>query len=159
MRERLTSIALIIAIVVVDQWTKAVARHVLLMSPKEFAGGLLSLVLAENEGAFLSLGASLSPGVRMIVFTIFVAAAVAVALVLLAAGRLRGGDAIAVAAIAGGGIGNLIDRLMRAGRVTDFIYLQAGPLHTGVFNVADMAITFAVVWLFVTSFRRRPGSR
>ena len=36
------------------------------------------------------------------------------------------------------------------GRVTDFLYLSAGPLHTGVFNVADMAITFGVIWLMTS---------
>ena len=70
MRERLTSILLIVAIVVLDQWTKVIARHALLMSPRKLAGGLLSFVLTENEGAFLSLGASLTPGVRMLIFTI-----------------------------------------------------------------------------------------
>ena len=33
--------------------------------------------------------------------------------------------------IIGGGIGNLIDRFRLGGRVTDFIYLQAGPLLLG----------------------------
>src|SRR5207244_3558078 len=47
-------------------------------------------------------------------------------------------------------IENLIHRITFNGRVTDFIYLQAGPLHTGVFNVADMAITFGVLWLLGT---------
>jgi signal peptidase II len=54
--------------------------------------------------------------------------------------------------IGGGGIGNLIDRLTRGGRVTDFLFMELGPLHTGVFNVADMAITGGVIWLLVTSF-------
>jgi len=57
--------------------------------------------------------------------------------------------------IIGGGIGNLIDRIMRDGRVTDFIYLEAGPLHTGIFNVADMAITIGVMWLLVSSLLPR----
>jgi len=56
-------------------------------------------------------------------------------------------DEVALAVIIAGGVGNLIDRLRFAGRVTDFLYLQAGPLHTGVFNVADMAITFGILWL------------
>ncbi|MGZ7078065.1 MAG: signal peptidase II, partial [Thermoanaerobaculia bacterium] len=59
--------------------------------------------------------------------------------------------AVAVAMIGGGGVGNLIDRLTRGGRVTDFLFMQIGPLHTGVFNVADMAITIGVTWLFVSS--------
>ena len=61
-----------------------------------------------------------------------------------------GTDDVAIAFIIGGGVGNLIDRFRLGGRVTDFIYLQAGVLHTGVFNVADMAITFGVLWLLAT---------
>jgi lipoprotein signal peptidase len=36
------------------------------------------------------------------------------------------------------------------GLVTDFIYLEAGPLHTGVLNLADMAITGGVIWIAVS---------
>jgi lipoprotein signal peptidase len=43
------------------------------------------------------------------------------------------------------------------GRVTDFIYLAAGPVHTGVFNVADMAITSDVIWLVISSFAPKKG--
>ncbi len=67
----------------------------------------------------------------------------------------RRSDVVASLMIIGGGIGNLIDRIMRDGRVTDFIYLEAGPLHTGIFNVADMAITIGVMWLLVSSLLPR----
>jgi signal peptidase II len=63
-----------------------------------------------------------------------------------------------IAFIIGGGIGNLIDRLRYGGFVTDFIYLAAGPLHTGVFNIADMAITggvIAIVILWAVSAMRK----
>jgi lipoprotein signal peptidase len=40
----------------------------------------------------------------------------------------------------------------------DFIYLAAGPVHTGVFNVADMAITGGVLWLALSwMFRKKPA--
>ena len=54
-----------------------------------------------------------------------------------------------LALIVAGGIGNLIDRLRFGGYVTDFLYLHAWRLHTGVFNVADMAITGGVLWLLL----------
>lgn len=38
-----------------------------------------------------------------------------------------------------GGSGNLYDRVFNDGRVVDFIYLQIGPFHSEVFNVANMA--------------------
>ena len=146
---------LILAVIALDQWTKTLARTHLSPFPRTYAGGLLSLLHTENEGAFLSLGATLPHTTRTLIFTGAVSIAVLVALAMLILNRVRGIDALAVALIAAGGIGNLIDRISRDGRVTDFLYLAAGPLHTGVFNIADMAITIAVVWLLLSSFFHR----
>ena len=153
----LTLALLIAAVIAIDQWSKVFVRAHLFV-PRVYAGGLLTLVYTQNEGAFLSLGAGLSPAMRTLIFTIAVGVAVVIALVMLLARRVRGIDAVAVALIAAGGIGNLIDRLTRHGRVTDFIYMQAGPLHTGVFNIADMAITGGVIWLLISSFLPKPKS-
>jgi signal peptidase II len=46
----------------------------------------------------------------------------------------------------GGAVGNLIDRLLQAGRVTDFISLGGFP----VFNLADASISAGVAILVVT---------
>jgi signal peptidase II len=51
---------------------------------------------------------------------------------------------IALAFVVGGGIGNLLSRLLNEGRVIDFINIGFGPLRTGTFNVADMAIMAGV---------------
>jgi signal peptidase II len=150
---------LILAVIVVDQWTKALARTHLSPFPRTYAGGLLSLLHTENEGAFLSLGSTLPHATRTLIFTGAVSIAVLIALAMLNFNRVHGSDANAVALNAAGGLGNLIDRVWRDGRVTDFLYLAAGPLHTGVFNVADMAITLAVVWLLLSSFApKKPAS-
>jgi signal peptidase II len=50
-------------------------------------------------------------------------------------------------AIAGGAIGNAIDRL-RFGQVVDFIDLHAAGWHWPAFNVADVTISIgAVLWM------------
>ena len=55
----------------------------------------------------------------------------------------------------GGGLANFLDRLPD-GRVTDYVVLTAGPLRTGVFNLADAAIlTGAILWLGSGIMRRR----
>jgi hypothetical protein len=46
-----------------------------------------------------------------------------------------------VALVLAGGIGNLIDRVLHDGLVTDFLNLGIGSIRTGIFNVADMALT------------------
>jgi signal peptidase II len=148
-------VAIVALIIAFDQWTKAWAR-VNLEVPREWLGGLLALFVTENSGAFLSLGANLPPAARTILFGVFVGLTLAFAAYALVTGRVRASEAYAVSLVVGGGIGNLIDRIARGGRVTDFIYMEAGPLHTGVFNIADVAITVGVLWLFLASLTARP---
>lgn len=125
-----------------DQVSKSAARSMLHSGVTEslFADSL-RLQLTENPGSFLSLGASLPEQLRFTLFT----AAVAVILVGLVCGalfarRLSTARFVALALLAGGGISNLIDRLINDGRVTDFLNVGIGTLRTGIFNLADMAI-------------------
>lgn len=144
---RFVLFALIVATLACDQATKIAARAKLRGAPpREY--GVLTLVYAENAGAFLSLGASLPRMVRRVLFDGLVTVGLGLAAWFLFTGRVRErGDDVALALIIAGGVGNLIDRIRFGGHVTDFLYLRAGPLHTGVFNVADMAITGGVLWL------------
>jgi signal peptidase II len=68
--------------------------------------------------------------------------------------------ATALGAIAGGAIGNVIDRL-RFGAVVDFIDAHWGDWHWYVFNVADAAIVCGVIALVVDSQwpRRVPADK
>jgi signal peptidase II len=155
---RLALLAVIAVILVADQTTKRAVRSTLTdLMPRHYAGTLVTLIYTENPGAFLSLGANLPPQVRAIVFDVVVAIGLLAAMAVLFLGKVTAhGDDLALAAIVGGGVGNLIDRIRFGGRVTDFIYMQLGPVHTGVFNVADMAITFGVLWLLATwAFARK----
>ena len=68
--------------------------------------------------------------------------------------RFRTAEVAAVAAIVGGGIGNLVDRV-QLGAVRDFLNVGIGSLRTGIFNLADMAITFGGIALIVLPFIRR----
>ena len=111
-------------------------------------------MLSENRGAFLSLGERLPEAARFAVFVVLVGAGVLAALVwLLRSAPDRPALAsVGLALVVGGGLGNLIDRLVR-GRVVDFVQLSAGPLHTGVFNLGDAAIVAgALLWVMA---RRR----
>ena len=51
---------------------------------------------------------------------------------------------------------NQIDRVFRKGFVIDFLNVGIGPVvRTGIFNIADMAITTGVALLLVTWIRDR----
>ena len=140
-----------------DQATKLMARQTLATAPmQEYAGGLFRFVYAENPGAFLSLGASLSVTARFWIF-IVIAALLLVAVGIFALQFSQQTPPIIIVALAlvlGGGLGNLIDRIIYDGRVVDFMQVGIPRLRTGVFNVADMAIMAGVTIMLLTTLRR-----
>lgn len=125
-----------------DQTSKHVARARLSqMGSVMLPGGLVELRLAQNPGSFLSFGALLPPPVRLAVFTWGVGVGLAALLVYLTRRAcLEAVPLIGLSLIIAGGTSNLLDRILRHGLVTDFITIHIGPIHTGVFNAADVLI-------------------
>ncbi len=157
---RLLIILLILtACVACDQAVKVVARQALAARPPIYAlGGLLRLQYAENSGAFLSLGAGLPDGVRTFLLVLLVIVILIAALVFLWRNpNLRWLQWLGVALLIAGGLGNLIDRVVRGGMVVDFAVLRVGPLSTGIFNVADVFIMFGI-GLIALSLWARPAT-
>ena len=138
-----------------DQATKQLVRARLPESVTySFFGDVFRLQHMQNHGAFLSLGDTLSGPARFAVFTLAVAAALAAMVVYLVRKRdMTAFDVVAFSLIAGGGVGNLIDRVLYAGGVTDFLNLGIGPVRTGIFNVADIAIMLGAGMLLVRGLR------
>jgi signal peptidase II len=134
---------LLIAMLVVDQGTKTLAREYLMgNAPIIFWGDLFRFEYAENSGAFLSMGASLPDNVRFWLLTVAVGGFLLFAsYILMTDPKISRGTVWALALMVTGGASNLIDRIFRAeGRVVDFMNMGVGSLRTGIFNVADMAI-------------------
>ena len=122
------------------------------------ASGALRFELVYNEGAFLGLGANLPAALRLVML----GAVVPLGLFLVVAWLLRAttvatAQLAALGLIVGGGLGNWIDRVFHDGRVTDFVSLGLGPLRTGIFNFADVAVLAGMLVLLVGS--RSTGSR
>jgi signal peptidase II len=158
MRARVVLIlALLLGTIGCDHVAKRVAVAKLRGTPaRSLFDGVVRLHYVENPGAFLSLGAELPAAVRWAVFTLG-GGLLLVALGGLVLTRRETGqaDTVAVALIVGGGTSNLVDRVLRDGRVVDFVQLAVGPLHTGIFNVADVALTAGAL-LLLASLLRRP---
>jgi signal peptidase II len=152
----LVIVAVVAAVVVLDLGTKAVAERLLSGEPTyHLLGDTIRVGYALNAGVFLSLGHDLSPQLRFWLFVVGVGGVLALLLGLtLRDARFRLPEIIAVAAIVGGGIGNLCDRVA-FGVVRDFLNVGIGGLRTGIFNVADMAITFGGIALLVMPFLPR----
>ena len=142
-----TGLGLAVVVIVLDQITKAIVIQVMASHPFGIAVlPVFSLVAAWNTGVSFSLLRGAGPWVLG-------GGAIVVALGLLAwltkiESLLQ---AIGVGLIAGGALGNVIDRL-RAGAVFDFLdfYIRTGSgkeWHWPAFNVADSAITVGVILL------------
>jgi signal peptidase II len=139
--------ALCAAVVAVDQVAKAIVEDQIVVGEQVHVLGPLDLTLSHNSG--VAFGIASGGAAPLVVF-----AMVALAFVgyLLARNPERQGIWVAAGLVAGGAIGNLIDRL-RAGAVTDFVEVGSWP----PFNVADVAITIGVLvfaWVFL---REREG--
>lgn len=139
--------SVISTLVIIDQWTKFWARDYLLGREEHFLGGFLQFHLAENSGAFLSLGSTWDPGLRFAVFSGAVALFLASVLWQLRI-RRKWMEEWGLVLLLSGGIGNLIDRVYK-GSVTDFLFIDLGFVHTGIFNVADMVIVASVILLLM----------
>jgi len=66
---------------------------------------------------------------------------------------------LAVSLFFAGGIGNLIDRISHDGLVIDFINIGIGPVRTGIFNVADVAVMIGFFILFLAVLRQQKETR
>lgn len=133
-----------------DQLTKQWALSALADGPIDSGIGSLQFTLSFNSGTAFSVGEGRG-GIISLVGLVLVT--VLLAGVVRWPGRLPW---LAAGMVAGGAIGNLLDRVFRAGdtgflggHVVDFFDLQWWP----IFNVADIGICVGAGLLAVLSFR------
>ena len=138
-----------------DQAAKTLAQsHLSRTGVVSLAGDTLRLQYAENKGAFLSLGSTLPPAWRTLIFIAGTAGIVGLLLVYLLFGAATSRlTLVALSLICGGGLSNLLDRILRDGAVVDFLNLGVAGLRTGIFNPADVAITLGMLLLLYHGMR------
>jgi signal peptidase II len=129
--------ALCALIVILDQAAKAAIEANLVPGEKVDVLGPLTLTLAHNDG--VAFGLASGGGIALVALTI---AALVFVAVLFARNPDRSGMWVAIGLLAGGALGNLIDRV-RTGEVTDYLDVLSWP----PFNLADVAITLGVLAL------------
>ena len=150
------AIASICAVTIgLDRITKLLAQEFLrARAPRIYLGDFFRLQYVENPGAFLSLGSGLSMDSRIWSLTVAVGLLLVIMAWILIKKRLDRWTTIALSLLLAGGAGNWIDRAFRrAHTVVDFMNVGIGGLRTGIFNVADMAITAGVAILIIRSLR------
>jgi signal peptidase II len=130
-----------------DQVTKSMATHSLRdRPPQSYLNGTTRIEYALNPGGFLSLGSKLAGEFRPWVFIgVNSCLLLALCVFLFVRRHLPFTLFVAMLFILAGGIGNLIDRVFSNGLVTDFLTIGIGPLRTGIFNAADIAVTVGAI--------------
>lgn len=151
------ALLIVITIVGIDQFTKWMALNGLERGNCSVDGACVDLFwtlrlnLVFNPGASFSTGTGLGPLIGAVSFVM------AGVMIWLAARTTETPQRRIFAAIAGGALGNGLDRLFRAddgflsGKVIDFIDFQWWP----VFNIADIAIVSSVCLAIVMTFFAR----
>lgn len=136
-------LAILFGSVLLDQVSKAiVVSHMALYEEIPFLPGFMRFYYTQNKGAAFSMLAN-----HQWVFMVFSVLAMAVIAVLLVRYYRRHPLlAVSLSMILGGGIGNMIDRVLN-GYVVDFLDFQF--VKFAVFNVADIFVTCGSVALAV----------
>lgn len=131
-------LAIVVATVllVFDQWTKfLVVSNFALGQTKPFADGLLNFTYIHNTGGAWGLMEGhtwLLLAVTLLIMIICVA-------LLIKKGLQNKIMFWSICFIMSGGIGNMIDRFFRGGKVVDFLHFEFWPTFP-VFNIADCAV-------------------
>ena len=138
--QRSTTLSIAAAIVLIDQLSKAAISAVLVDGKTMTAiPGILSLQLVHNSGAAFSLFSRSTELLGLLSLLVSVG-------ILVWIGRQRAiplWQGLATACLLGGTLGNGLDR-WRLGYVVDFLAFV--PINFPIFNGADIAINFAVLF-------------
>ncbi len=120
-----------------------------LLDHVDVIGTLARFTYVRNPGAAMGIAF----GGRTLLITISMIAALALILLYRHTPSRLAIRRCAIAAILGGALGNLVDRIFYDGLVVDFIDLGIGAHRFYTFNVADMGVTLGGVVLFLSLWR------
>ena len=157
-KKRNISISITIALCIfLDQISKILIRNnVEQYSDIKLIGEYFILTNVENSGAFLGMGSGFSPIMKS-VFLIILPIIVLISIIIYVY-RDKEIDKVSLigfSIIIGGGIGNIFDRIIY-GSVTDFLFIDLGGIFkTGIFNIADLAVTTGMILILLMSFKNK----
>lgn len=142
-------------VVALEQAAKAlVSVRLPLGTSVPISGDAVRLTHIENPGVAFGL-LSAWPTVPLLATALIVPALVAYVVLRRPLPRVQ---QAALGSIAGGALGNLLDRLV-SGRVTDFVDVGVGGYRWPAFNGADVAIVLGIAGLLFLSTRRDSPDR
>lgn len=152
--------AVLVACVGCDHAAKHAAGWLLAgADPLALMGETVRFELVSNPGAFLSLGAGLPEPLRHALLLGLVPMLLGfLCFFFLRSAHGSRGELLSLGLVAGGGLGNWLDRVLHDGAVTDFVSVGLGSFRTGIFNVADVAVMAGVLLLLLFTRRRARSS-
>ena len=157
MKPRIYGLITALVIIVFDQITKAAIMQKIETGDITIAP-FFNLVLTWNRGiSFGMLNHELAGPVALSALSLAIAAGFAVWLWRTDYKYL----AVALGAVIGGALGNVVDRL-RFGAVVDFLDFHIGGLHWPAFNIADSAICVGIAFVVLDGLffePKRKGSK
>ena len=140
-------IGLAASIVIVDQLTKLWLTSILGPGERrEVLGDLIRIVHSQNTGALFGLFKD-----QALLFGLVSVGVVALILWYHGSAGRNTLTSIALGLLLGGALGNMADRF-RLGYVVDWVDVGIGNLRFYTFNVADSAISCAILLLIVSAF-------
>ena len=120
---------------------------------RSYIGGNLKLFYTENPAGMLGLGEELPEQTRFFIFVILTSVLLLFLYIYIVLKKDIGRwHLVAFVLFLSGGFGNLIDRIIHSGKVTDFIVIEFSSLHTGIFNIADLYVTIGVIIFIISHF-------
>lgn len=148
-------------VIVADQLSKLLVLNWLqLYESREVIPGFFNLVYVTNTGAAFSMLADVdSPWRHYFFLGIGSAAVIGLTVGYFVMRKENRWYGPAFACIAGGAVGNLIDRV-RLGAVVDFLDVYVGKYHWPAFNVADSAICIgATIFIVISVFESKNSEK
>ena len=143
---------LAVVVIVFDQLTKYIASTSLEMYQPIAVMPMFNWTLMHNPGAAFSFLADQGGWQRWFFAVIAIVVSVVIVLWIKRLEQHEKWQAIALALILGGAIGNVIDRIW-LGYVVDFIQVYYQQWYWPAFNIADSAISIGVVMIIIDSIR------
>lgn len=156
-KNKLLPIILAVAVVILDQITKAIIVHTIPLYTIgcQIFGDFIRIVHVANTGVAFSFGATWSDTARSLLFSLM--PLVVIGLVIAVYFRNNEFTKLqrwGIMGIIGGGLGNLVDRIFRSEGVVDFIDVKFfgifGMERWPTFNVADSAVVVCGIMLLIS---------
>jgi signal peptidase II len=141
-RRVLKYLLLLFFTIITDQFTKLLAVKLFeVYNETTFSPNLFQFTLIKNYSGFLGIVNIFPDNIRFFLLNICVSFLLVGCLVYIFWSKNRPSCySTPLVFVVGGGISNLVDRLLYDGGVIDFLSIGAGSFRTGIFNLADVYI-------------------